>query len=154
MVEQCDGMSMHGFQWHSVTGVYWWWSSKVDWTSLHSTNGQWPQTESKSNPGVFEGNQVEYSAMAKSISWSQPDWACISLAEDKTKGRKTRKQTTTEVSCSKGLEKHHKEETQSRVSSMSSRIKAVIVCFPTKLNVWYLYNIIWTPQNGGHCCSS
>ncbi len=24
MVEQCDGMSMHGFQWHWVTGVYWW----------------------------------------------------------------------------------------------------------------------------------
>ncbi len=93
MVEQWDGMSMHGFQWHSVTGVYWWWSSKVDWTSLHSTNGQWPQTESKSNPGVFEGKQVEYSAMAESISWSQPDWACISLAEDKTKGRKTNKQT-------------------------------------------------------------
>ncbi len=45
--------------------------------------------------------------MAKSISWYQPDWACISLAEDKTKGRKTHKQTTTEVK-SKGLEKHHK----------------------------------------------
>ncbi len=30
--------------------------------------------------------------MAKSVSWSQPDWACISLAEDKTKGRKTHKQ--------------------------------------------------------------
>ncbi len=24
MVEQCDGMRMHGFQWHWVTGVYWW----------------------------------------------------------------------------------------------------------------------------------
>ncbi len=23
-VEQCDGMSMHGFQWRWVTGVYWW----------------------------------------------------------------------------------------------------------------------------------
>ncbi len=46
--------------------------------------------------------------MAKPISWSQPDWACISLAEDKTKGRQTHKQTTTEVSCSKGLAKHHK----------------------------------------------
>ncbi len=46
--------------------------------------------------------------MAKSISWSQLDWACIYLAEDKTKDRKTHKQTTTEVSCSNGLEKHHK----------------------------------------------
>ncbi len=42
--------------------------------------------------------------MAKLISWYQPDWACISLAEDKTKGRKTHKQTTTELK-SKGLEK-------------------------------------------------
>ncbi len=47
--------------------------------------------------------------MAKSISWSQPDWAWISLAEDKIKVRKTHKQTTTEVSCSKDLAKHHKE---------------------------------------------
>ncbi len=62
----------------------------------------------ESNPGVFEGKKVEYSAMAKSISWSQPDRACIALAEDKTKGRKTLKQTTTEVSYSKGLAKHHK----------------------------------------------
>ncbi len=57
--------------------------------------------------GVFEGKK-EYSAIAKSISWSQPDWACISLANDKTKGRKTHKQTTTEVSCSKDLTKHHR----------------------------------------------
>ncbi len=66
----------------------------------------------ESNPGVFEGKKVEYSAMAKSISWSQPDRACIALTEDKTKGRKTLKQATTEVSCTKGLAKHHKGENQ------------------------------------------
>ncbi len=82
--------------------------NKVDWTALHSTNGWWPKTYSKSNPGVFEGKKFEYSEMSKLISWSQPDWACISLAENKTKGRKTHKQTKTEVSCSKGLAKHHK----------------------------------------------
>ncbi len=82
--------------------------SKVDWAAIHSTSGWWPKTYSKNNQGVFEGKKVDYSAMAKSISWSQPDWACISLAEDKTKGRKTHKQTTTEVSCRKGLAKHHK----------------------------------------------
>ncbi len=60
------------------------------------------------NRDVFEGKKEDYSAVAKSISWSQLDWACISLAEDKTKGRKTHKQTTTEVGCSKGLAKHHK----------------------------------------------
>ncbi len=83
--------------------------SKVDWTALLSTNGQWPKTYSKNNPGVFESKKVEYSAMTKSITWSQPEWACISLAEDKTNGRKSHKQTTTEVSCSKGLAMHHKE---------------------------------------------
>ncbi len=82
--------------------------SKVYWAALHSTNWWWPKTYSKSNPGVFEGKKVGYSAMAKSISWYQPDWPCISLAEDKTKGRKTHKQTTTEVSCSKDLVTHHK----------------------------------------------
>ncbi len=66
----------------------------------------------ESKPGVFEGKKVEYSAMAKSISWSQPDRACIALTEDKTKGRKTLKQATTEVSCTKGLAKHHKGENQ------------------------------------------
>ncbi len=71
-------------------------------------NIRWPKTYSKNNLGVFEGKEVEYSAMAKSISWSQPDWSCISLAEDKTKSRKTHKQTKTKVSCSKGLLKHHR----------------------------------------------
>ncbi len=42
--------------------------SKVDWPALHSTSGQWPKTYSKSNPGVFKGKKVDYSAMAKSIS--------------------------------------------------------------------------------------
>ncbi len=40
---------------------------------------------------ILRGKKVNYSARAKSISWSQPDWACISLAEDKTKDRKPHK---------------------------------------------------------------
>ncbi len=58
-----------------------------------------PKHYSKSNPG---GKKVYYSAMAESISCSQPDWACISLAEDKTQGGKTHKQTTTEVPMNHG----------------------------------------------------
>ncbi len=135
MVEQCDGMSIYGFQWHWVTGVYWWcdrgqkqpdefWSvpgytvcpdsvkwSKVDWTALHSTNGRWPKTYSKNNPGVFEGKNLEYSAMANSISWSQPDWAC-----------------QLKSAAAKAWQSITKEETQSLVMSMSSRLKAVIAC--------------------------
>ncbi len=80
---------------------------KVDWAALHSTNENDPKHTAKATQ-KFRLKKVEYSAMAKSISWFQPDWACISLAEDKTKDRKTQKQTTTEVSCSKGLAKHHK----------------------------------------------
>ncbi len=131
MMDHCDGMSMAS----SGTGLLVfsddvtedrssWINSEVyqDILSaqiqLHATtfigrcfiiqmdNG--PKHYSKSNPGVFEGKKVYYSAMAESISCSQPDWACISLAEDKTQGGKTHKQTTTEVSCSKGLAKHHK----------------------------------------------
>ncbi len=30
---------------------------QVDWAVLHSTNGRWPKTYSKSNPGVFEGKK-------------------------------------------------------------------------------------------------
>ncbi len=60
--------------------------------------------------------------------------ALISLAEDKTKGRKTHKQTTTEVSCGIGRQSITREETQSLLMSMSSRLKAVIACkgFSTK----------------------
>ncbi len=31
-----------------------------DWAALHSTNGRWPKTYSKSNPGVFEGKKKIY----------------------------------------------------------------------------------------------
>ncbi len=43
---------------------------------------------SKSNPGVFEGKKVEYSAMAKSISWSQPDQAAFHLLKTKLKAER------------------------------------------------------------------
>ncbi len=69
--------------------------SKVDWAALHSTNGWWQKHTAKATQEFLRVKKVEYSAMAKSISWFQPDWVCISLAEDKTKGRKTHKQTIT-----------------------------------------------------------
>ncbi len=67
-----------------------------------------PKHTAKATQEFLKVKKMEYSAMTKSISWSQPNWACISLAENKTKGRKTHKQITTEVSCIKGLAKHHK----------------------------------------------
>ncbi len=107
---------------------------QVDWMALHSTNGQWPKTYSKSNPGVFEGKKSGIFSNGRVNLQISTRLSSISLAEDKTKGRKTHKQTTTEVSCSKGLEKQHKEETQSLLMSMRSRLQAVIACkgFSTK----------------------
>ena len=34
--------------------------------------------------------------MAKSITWPESDWACISLAEDKTEGKMPQEQAGTE----------------------------------------------------------
>ncbi len=54
-----------------------------------------PKHTAKATQEFLKVKNVEYSALAKSISWFQPNWACISLVEDKTKGRKTHKQTQT-----------------------------------------------------------
>ncbi len=70
--------------------------------------------------------------MAKSISWSQTDWACISLAEDKTKGRKTHKQTTTEV---KAWQSITKKETQSLVMFMSSDLRQPLPAKDSQHNI-------------------
>ncbi len=48
-------------------------------------------TSGKATQEILRVKKVNYSARAKSISWSQTDWACISLAEDKTKDRKPHK---------------------------------------------------------------
>lgn len=41
--------------------------------------------------------------MVKSVTWTEPYWACMSLAESKTEGKTRQEQAETEVSCSKGL---------------------------------------------------
>ncbi len=61
----------------------------------------------KSNQRVFEGKEVDCYAMAKSITWPESDWACISLAEDKTEGKMPQEQAGTEDGCSRGLAEHH-----------------------------------------------
>ncbi len=128
MVEQCDGMSMHGFQWRWVIGVLCingvtedkssWVNSEVNRDILSAqiqSNGTKligrhcivqmdddTKHTAKATQEFLMVKKVEYSEMAKSVPWSQQDLTWISLAEDKTKGRKTHKQTT-DVSCSKGL---------------------------------------------------
>ncbi len=90
-----------------------------DWMVLCSTGGQWPKTYCKSNPGVFEVKE--------------PEWGCISLAEDKTKGRKTHKQTT-EDSCLKGLAKHYEEGNQ-WIDSILNKI--------LKMNILFMIILFW-----------
>ena len=45
--------------------------------------------------------------MAKSITWPDSDWACISLAEDQTEGKMSQEQAGAEDRCSRGLAEHH-----------------------------------------------
>ncbi len=80
---------------------------RTHWTALHSADGQWPKAYCKSNQRVFEGKEVDCYAMAKSITWPESDWACISLAEDKTEGKMPQEQAGTEDGSSRGLAEHH-----------------------------------------------
>ncbi len=60
-----------------------------------------PQNIYQKQPKSFEGKKVEYSAMAKSNSIEH----AFHLLKTKLKAERP---TTTEVSCSKDLAKHHK----------------------------------------------
>lgn len=51
---------------------------------------------------------MEYSSMAKSLTWSQCKKACFSVTEDK--GRKVHEQAAISGDCIKDLVKHLKEE--------------------------------------------
>ncbi len=82
-------------------------ASELIGRALHSADGQWPKAYCKSNQRVFEGKEVDCYAMAKSITWPESDWACISLAEDKTEGKMPQEQAGTEDGCSRGLAEHH-----------------------------------------------
>ncbi len=122
---------MYGCQWNWFSCIYWWcdcWQKQQDefwsvsgniicsysakclrthWTALHSADGQWPKAYFKSNQRVFEGKEVYCYAMAKSITWPESDWACISLAEDKTEGKMPQEQAGTEDDCIRGLAEHY-----------------------------------------------
>lgn len=47
----------------------------------------------------FQGREMEYSLMAKSLTWSQLNRACFSVTE----ARETHKQSATKGSYSKGM---------------------------------------------------
>ncbi len=66
-----------------------------------------PKHTAKATKEFFEGKEVDCYAMAKSIAWPESDWACISLAEDKTEGKMPQEQAGTEDGCSRGLAEHH-----------------------------------------------
>ncbi len=70
---------------------------------------RWTMTQSilQKQPRVFEGKEVYCYAMAKSITWPESDWACISLAKDKIEGKMPQEQAGTKDGCSRGLAEHH-----------------------------------------------
>ncbi len=122
---------MYGCQWNWFSCIYWWcdcWQKQQDefWSvsgniicSYSDPNAsevigrrftvQMDNDPSilQSNQRVFEGKEVDCYAMAKSITWPESDWACISLAEDKTEGKMPQEQAGTEDGCSRGLAEHH-----------------------------------------------
>ncbi len=107
---------------------------RTHWTALHSADGQWPKAYCKSNQRVFEGKEVDCYAMAKSITWPESDWACISLAEDKTEGKCPKNKQELKTVAVEAWQSITRDETQRLVMSMRSRLQAVIDCkgFATK----------------------
>ncbi len=107
---------------------------RTHWTALHSADGQWPKAYCKSNQRVFEGKEVDCYAMAKSITWPESDWACISLAEDKTEGKMPKNKQELKTVAVEAWQSITRDETQRLVMSMRSRLQAVIDCkgFATK----------------------
>ncbi len=70
---------------------------------------RWTMTQSilQKQPKSFWREEVDCYAMAKSITWPESDWACISLAKDKTEGKMPQEQAGTEDGCGRGLAEHH-----------------------------------------------
>ncbi len=97
-----------------------------------------PKHTAKSNQRVFEGKEVDCYAMAKSITWPESDWACISLAEDKTEGKMPQEQAGTEDVAVEAWQSITRDETQRLVMSMRSRLQAEIDCkgFEPSIKKW------------------
>ncbi len=88
--------------------------AKLIWRRFIVQMDNYPNTYSKCNPGVFEGKKVEYS--------QSPCLNPISLVKDKTKGKKETNKQQLKSAAVKTWQCITKEETQSLVMSMSSRL--------------------------------
>ncbi len=88
----------------------------------------WPLHNSPLHQRVFEGKEVDCYAMAKSITWPESDWACISLAEDKTEGKCPKNKQELKTVAVEAWQSITRDETQRLVMSMRSRLQAVIDC--------------------------
>lgn len=84
--------------------------------------------QSKSYPGAFQGNEWHaLSLLAKSVTWSQWNRACISFIRDKTEGRKIKhKHEADDGSCCRGLESISRKARQRVLLFIGSRIQVVI----------------------------
>ncbi len=90
-------------------------------------------SDPKRNPGVFEDKKAEYSAMAESISWSEPDWTAFHSLKTKLKTeRATNKQQLKSAAVKTWQTSQRRNPVSDDVHEF--RIKAVIACkgFSTK----------------------
>ncbi len=74
-------------------------ASQCRWTMTQSILQKQPKSFWRERSGLLCNGQVNH------LTWIQ--WACISLAEDKTEGKMPQEQAGTEDSCSRGLAEHH-----------------------------------------------
>ena len=77
---------------------------------------------------LLEGREMEYSSMAKSVIYPQPNRDFFSVTWDKTEGRKSHKRAATEGDYREVVAEHLKKRNKNLVISMGSRTSVVIDC--------------------------
>lgn len=82
----------------------WWWAyiqPKESEPSSHGADGRRPEAGYKSNQTDLQGKEVEWYAMAKSVTWHE---SC--QFSNKTEGKVSQEQAGSEDSCSGGPAEH------------------------------------------------
>ncbi len=148
MVEQCDGMSMQGFQWYWVTGVYQWRDrrqprfSQMQQSLLIEMNND-PKHTAKTTQEFLKVIVEKWNI----VQWlnQSPDFNPIEhafpLLKTKLKAERPTNKQQLKSAAVKAWQSITKEETQSLVMYMNSRFKAVIACkgFSTNYYKWTFY---------------
>ena len=89
-----SGYELHSFLYIVPYFQGWWFEAQMD---------NDPKDTAKATKEPPKAKKIEYSSMARSVTWTQPNSASFAHTEDKTEGRKNYKQVAAEGSCSKGI---------------------------------------------------